>query len=45
MCRFAIIPDGVVTPEGDDDMEDDMEEEMDKSVGISIADEVIKNLI
>ena len=45
MCRFAIIPDGVVTPEEDDDMEDDMEEEMDKSVGISIADEVIKNLI
>jgi hypothetical protein len=27
MCRFAIIPDGVVTPE-EDDMEDEMEDEM-----------------
>jgi hypothetical protein len=45
MCRFAIIPDGVVTPEGNDGMEDGMEEEMDKNIGISIADEVIKNLL
>jgi hypothetical protein len=45
MCRFAIIPDGVVTPEGNDDMEGGMEEEMDKNIGISIADEVIKNLL
>ena len=40
MCRFAIIPDGVVTPE-----EDDMEYEMDKSIGFDIVNEVIKNLL
>ena len=40
MCRFAVIPDGLVMPE-----EDDMEEEMDKSVGFEIANEVIKNLL
>ena len=40
MCRFAVIPDGLVMPE-----EDDMEEEMDKSVGFEIVNEVIKNLL
>jgi len=40
MCRFAIIPDGVVTPE-----EDEMEDEMDKSIGSDIVNEVIKNLL
>jgi hypothetical protein len=42
MCRFAVIPDGVVMPEKEDD---DMGEEMDKSVAISIADEVVKSLL
>lgn len=42
MCRFAVIPDGVVMPEEEDD---DMGEEMDKSVAISIADEVVKSLL
>jgi hypothetical protein len=40
MCRFAIIPEGVVTPE-----EDEMEDEMDKSIGSDIVNEVIKNLL
>ena len=40
MCRFAIIPDGVVTPK-----EDEMEDEMDKSIGSDIVNEVIKNLL
>lgn len=43
MCRFAVIPDGLVMPEEDE--EDDMEEEMDKSVGFEIVNEVIKNLL
>jgi hypothetical protein len=42
MCRFAIIPDGVVKPEEEDD---DMEDEMGKSVESSLADEVIENLL
>lgn len=42
MCRFAVIPDGVVMPEEEDD---DMGEEMDKSIAISIADEVVKSLL
>ena len=36
MCRFAVIPDGLVMPE---------EDEMDKSVGFEIANEVVKNLL
>jgi hypothetical protein len=42
MCRFAVIPDGVVMPEKEDD---GMGEEMDKSIAISIADEVVKSLL
>ena len=42
MCRFAIIPDGVVKPEEEDD---DMEDEMGKSVEPSLVDEVIENLL
>ena len=43
MCRFAVIPDGLVMPEADE--EDDMEDEMGKSVGSELVDEVIKNLL
>ena len=43
MCRFAVIPDGLVMPEADE--EDDMEYEMGKSVGSELVDEVIKNLL
>lgn len=39
MCRFAVIPDGLVMPEEDE------EDEMDKSVGFEIANEVVKNLL
>jgi hypothetical protein len=42
MCRFAIIPDGVVKPEEEDD---DMDDEIDKSTESSLADEVIENLL
>jgi hypothetical protein len=42
MCRFAIIPDGVVKPEEEDD---DMEDEMGKSVEPSLVDEVVENLL
>jgi hypothetical protein len=42
MCRFAIIPDGVVKPEEEDD---EMEYETSKSIGSSLVDEVIENLL
>jgi hypothetical protein len=42
MCRFAIIPDGVVKPEEEDD---DMEDEMGKSTESNLVDEVIENLL
>jgi hypothetical protein len=42
MCRFAIIPDGVVKPEEEDD---DMDDEMGKSTESSLTDEVIENLL
>jgi hypothetical protein len=47
MCRFAVIPDGLVMPEADEEneMEDEMEDEMGKSVGSELVDEVIKNLL
>jgi hypothetical protein len=41
MCRFAIIPDGVVKPEEEDDMED----EMGKSTESIIFNEVVENLL
>jgi hypothetical protein len=43
MCRFAIIPDGVVKPEEEDD--DDMEDEMGKSTESNLVDEVVENLL
>ena len=43
MCRFAVIPDGLVMPEADE--EDDMEDEMGKSVGSELVDVVLKNLL
>jgi hypothetical protein len=42
MCRFAIIPDGVVKPEEEDD---DMEDEMGKSTESIIVNEVVENLL
>jgi hypothetical protein len=42
MCRFAIIPDGVVKPEEEDD---DMEDEMGKSIESNLVDEVVENLL
>jgi hypothetical protein len=42
MCRFAIIPDGVVKPEEEDD---DMEDEMGKSTESNLVDEVVENLL
>jgi len=43
MCRFAIIPDGVVKPEEEDD--DDMEDEMGKSTESNLVDKVVENLL
>lgn len=44
-CRFAVIPDGVVTPEMDDEYEDEEEEDDTEETSMSILVSIIRDLL